>query len=265
MTQKPVQKPAQNDAQEASPSQSLFQKLEKLEQETSGSAHTGHNRWMVPYADLLTLLLGLFLVLMTATQAETAAQTKAQAPAQSQLEADAEQLANPMSPTETALADKLQTQLKDELNLKGVEIHQQERGVVISLKDSILFAPGKAELSPQALQTLDRLTDELRVALGPEARPVRVEGHTDNTPIQTSQFPSNWELSTARATNIVRYLVAERQFSPEMLSAAGYGEFKPVSDNSTIEGKQKNRRVDIVILNSNTAKQEPPTLPAPTR
>lgn len=231
----------------------LSRRLETLERELESTAHTGQNRWMVPYADLLTLLLGLFLVLFTASKTELQKLHKAQKPV-SPVVAQAPAKAAPKPDSSTLLQKQLQSGLK----MNGVEIRQQERGVVISLKDSILFAPGSAELSVAAKSTLNRLADELKLALGSKARPIRVEGHTDNTPITTSRYPSNWELSTARATNIVRYLISGKRFPADKLSAAGYGEFKPVSRNSSIEGKQKNRRVDIVVLNETMALQEPP-------
>jgi chemotaxis protein MotB len=255
------------------PIRDLFRRYEQMEQETEASSQTGHTRWMVPYADLLTLLLGFFVVLFAASRVETpshavtsmeskAAQQDiipdpaAEPPSQSRNEATTQTA--PETPDETALAQKLEQDLQSVKALPGVEIRQQERGLVISLKDSILFAPGSAELSPQARQTLDRLATQLSTAMGGEMRPIRVEGHTDNMPITTAQYPSNWELSTARATNIVRYLVTGHHFPSEQLSAAGYGEFKPVENNSSIEGKQKNRRVDIVVLSADAARREPP-------
>lgn len=249
------------------PARDSFRKLEALEKELEFSSNTGHGRWMVPYADLLTLLLGLFLVLFTASKAPAGSQhgvaSQTPTPVVAQASKPAQQQANKLEASkdkDAQLAAKIEKQLGAGFKLKGIAIRQQERGLVISLKDSILFAPGSADLSPTARKTLDRLTQQLTSAMGGASRPIRVEGHTDNTPITTARYPSNWELSTARATNIVRYLVASRRFSPQMLSAAGYGQFKPVENNSSIEGKQKNRRVDIVILNENTAHQEPPAL-----
>ena len=249
------------------PARDLFRKLEVLEQELEVNPHTGHSRWMVPYADLLTLLLGLFLVLFTASKApagqhhasaaQIPAAVAAQAPKPTQ---NPEHQPETIKEKDTRLAARIEKQLGVGFKLKGIAIRQQERGLVISLKDSILFAPGSADLSPAAHKTLDRLSQQLTSAMGGSTRPIRVEGHTDNTPITTARYPSNWELSTARATNIVRYLISSRHFAPEKLSAAGYGQFKPVENNSSIEGKQKNRRVDIVILNDNTAHQEPPAL-----
>jgi chemotaxis protein MotB len=247
-------------------SQSLFRKLENLEQELNTSAHTGQTRWMMPYADLMTLLLGLFLVLFAKAgsgqapiQILPAKSTTTTAHAAQTIQAKADTI-TAKSAADSALMKQLESRLKTHLNVQGLEIRKQERGVVLSLKDNILFSAGSAELSPAARHTLDTLADQLAASIGSAPRPIRVEGHTDNTPITTSKYPSNWELSTARATNIVRYLIVSHHFRPDRLSAAGYGEFRPVQNNSSIEGKQKNRRVDIVILSDTMAQQEPPSL-----
>lgn len=239
------------------PSRELFRKLENLERELDSTAHTGHNRWMVPYADLLTLLLGLFLVLFASSKMELQKMSVAKQvkpPVSASLKSGPNQPKPDKKVTQATLSAQLQKQFK----MKGVEIREQERGVVISLKDSILFSAGSADLSPAAKKTLNQLSAQLKQAMNGQTRPIRVEGHTDNTPIRTSRYPSNWELSTARATNIVRYLIGGKQLPADKLSAAGYGEFRPVAKNSSIEGKQKNRRVDIVVLNENMALQEPP-------
>ncbi|WP_373532010.1 flagellar motor protein MotB [Vampirovibrio sp.] len=239
---------------EGPPVRDLFRKLESLERELESTVHTGHNRWMVPYADLLTLLLGLFLVLFTASKLEIQKLNEARQskPTAAVSAIQPEPLSKGQSP------QALSAQLKKRFKMQGVEILDQPRGVVISLKDSVLFPPGSAELSPAARKTLNQLLTELKLALGGQSRSIRVEGHTDNTPITTSRYPSNWELSTARATHIIRYLIGAKQFQADKLSAAGYGEFRPIAKNSSIEGKQKNRRVDIVVLNENMALQEPP-------
>jgi chemotaxis protein MotB len=163
---------------------------------------------------------------------------------------DLTQASHVSAPTKTVSSDEahqLEERLAKAFDLKGqqVTVSQDDRGLVISFQERIFFDPGAAELTPKAHRTLDSLAK----VLGTLHQPIRVEGHTDNTPIKTAIFPSNWELSTARATRIVRSLVERYHLSPQQLSAAGYGEFSPLSDNSTIEGKQKNRRVDIVILN----------------
>lgn len=270
---------------------SLLHRLEAMDEEPAShhSTLSGSVRWMIPYADMMTLLLGLFLVLysMSQTDPKALSQTLAQDPEKILQQAQQQQLfidsqKSHIQKLETELnsletqsmtsteADKETTELDTEAmnyllttlddTLKSspnVTVQQQERGLVISLKEQVLFSPGEAKLTETAKHTLDQLAKTLANV----PQPIRVEGHTDNTPIKTSQFPSNWELSTARATNIIQYLVVAHHFDATRLSAAGYGEFKPLAENSTIEGKQKNRRVDIVVLNTPAQKQEP-TLPA---
>jgi chemotaxis protein MotB len=129
-----------------------------------------------------------------------------------------------------------------------------ERGLIIRFLDNALFDTGKADLKPEAKETLNKVADILGDY--PD-RSIRVEGHTDNIPINTAMFPSNWELSTARATTVIRHLLNRYHFSPDKLSAAGYGEYKPVGDNAKPEGRKLNRRVDIVVLRTSTVQQEP--------
>ncbi|MDR3630170.1 MAG: OmpA family protein [Desulfocapsaceae bacterium] len=127
------------------------------------------------------------------------------------------------------------------------------RGLVISLKDTEFFDSGKASVR----QDSKVLLDNIAAAIGTYSNSIRIEGHTDNIPIKTAQFPSNWELSTARATNIVHYLIDDHQYSADKLSAVGYGQYRPIADNSTEEGRQKNRRVDVVVLSSAGEQGEP--------
>jgi flagellar motor protein MotB len=127
------------------------------------------------------------------------------------------------------------------------------RGLVISLKDTEFFDSGKANVRARSMYLLDNIT----AAISKYSNSIRIEGHTDNIPIKTSQFPSNWELSTARATNIVHYLIDAHEFPPGRISAIGYGEYRPIADNSMEEGRQKNRRVDVVVLSSAGEQGEP--------
>jgi len=127
------------------------------------------------------------------------------------------------------------------------------RGLVISLKDTEFFDSGKAIVRPDSMVLLDNIS----AAIGQYSNSVRIEGHTDNQPIKTALFPSNWELSTARATNIVHYLVKTHDLPPERLSAIGYGEYRPIADNRAEEGRQKNRRVDVVLLSAAGEQGEP--------
>jgi len=120
------------------------------------------------------------------------------------------------------------------------------RGLVISVNDAALFEPGSASIKPEyrgAVVTIGRILNELN-------NYIRVEGHTDNVPMSSAMFPSNWELSGSRATSVVRLFTDESHISPSKLSAIGYGEYRPIADNSTPEGRGMNRRVDIIVLSS---------------
>jgi len=138
------------------------------------------------------------------------------------------------------------------LNAK-VRTRLDPRGLVISLGEGSCFDSGSDQLKTAGRELLDALAPHLRTRMGQ----VRIEGHTDNVPIQTVRFPSNWELSTARASALARYLVEFHGFAPEQLSAMGYAEFRPVASNDTPDGRSRNRRVDIVVLNTSYARAEP--------
>jgi len=135
----------------------------------------------------------------------------------------------------------------------GVQISMEERGLVIRFVEGVLFDSGKADIKPDAKKILDGIAPLLKRI----NHHVRVEGHTDNRPIHTKQFPSNWELSTARAVNVVRFFIEQHDFSPYIISAAGYGEYRPVAPNDTEKHRALNRRVDIVILKSFEGSNEP--------
>lgn len=127
---------------------------------------------------------------------------------------------------------------------QSVQLELTERGVVVRFADRILFDLGKADLKPEAIAILDQLAEVLREV----PNPVRVEGHTDDLPINNERFPSNWELSTARATTVIKQLVEEYGLDPRQFSAAGYGEYRPLVPNDSMENRALNRRVDIVLL-----------------
>jgi len=129
--------------------------------------------------------------------------------------------------------------------LSDVQLELQERGLIVRFAEQVFFDLGEATLKPEAMTALRKIAPVLKEL--PNA--LRVEGHTDNWPIRTERFPSNWELSVHRATNVVRFLIEEQGFDPDRLSAAGYAEYRPIRPNDTAENRAVNRRVDIVILN----------------
>ena len=158
----------------------------------------------------------------------------------------------PIDPTvvETEKLEQVKSDMDKYLkenNLKGsVSTTIEERGLVVSISDSLFFDSGKADIRPEVIAKLV----EIGKILNKMGNYIRVEGHTDSVPINGGVFKSNWELSSARATTVVELLIDKSGISPKMIGAAEYGENRPIASNSTEAGRSKNRRVDIVILNS---------------
>lgn len=140
----------------------------------------------------------------------------------------------------------LEQRLKREIGEEKVRLDLAERGLVITFVAEVLFDSGKAKLKEKAYSALNKVASVLVKEL--EGRNIGIEGHTDNEPIKYSGWKSNWELSTARATSVLHYLVDKKRVSPERVSATGHGEYRPVASNATPEGRQKNRRVEIVVM-----------------
>ncbi|MBN1870341.1 MAG: OmpA family protein [Candidatus Omnitrophica bacterium] len=155
------------------------------------------------------------------------------------------QLKSQLSDLERAKAE-LETRLKSEIDDKEVKVDMLDRGLVITFVSEVLFSSGKADLRPESLSKLQKVASVLKTTVSDLN--VGIEGHTDNVPIKVSGWKSNWELSTARALSVLHHLEDKEGIDPTRLSATGYGEFRPVASNATNEGKQKNRRVEIVIL-----------------
>jgi len=147
-----------------------------------------------------------------------------------------------LTQTQRVLEDSFSKEIKD----KQVKLQMMEKGLVITVLGDVLFDSGKAKIRSGAYEILDKVAVVLRDNV-PDLS-VGIEGHTDDVPIQVSGWKSNWELSTARALSVLHYLVDKKGIAPDRLSAVGYGEYRPVASNSTKEGKQSNRRVEIVIL-----------------
>jgi chemotaxis protein MotB len=229
-------------------------------------------KWAIPYADFLTLLLCLFIALFAMAQAgKQAALEYAQAFAKAfgmrlvpfQESLPKQILPQPVVPRSepTEKGRRIQRQIREleemlkRMGLEGeFKVSYEVIGIRLILQEKILFSSGSAELKPETYPILDKLYEILKDL----PNPVEVEGHTDSIPISTEKFPSNWELSSARASSIVRYFIA-KGINPERLKASGYADTKPIASNATPEGRAQNRRVEIVILNikgSELTKQE---------
>jgi chemotaxis protein MotB len=126
----------------------------------------------------------------------------------------------------------------------GIRVIHSDQGARIRFENAVLFDFGRAKLNPAGLIFLDQIA----AVINQIPCPIRIEGHTDNVPIHTKQFPSNWELSTARAVNVVKYFVDSSNIEPQRLSAVGYGASKPLFPNDSADYRAKNRRVEIVLI-----------------
>ncbi len=146
----------------------------------------------------------------------------------------------------------LEEKLKQEIDDKSVRLEMAEKGLAIIFLTEVLFDSGKTDIKQEAFLSLDKIADVLKENV--EGRNIGIEGHTDNEPIKYSKWKSNWELSTARATSVLHYLVDTKGINPKRVAAIGYGEYRPVASNDTVEGKRQNRRVEIVILPKNMEK-----------
>jgi chemotaxis protein MotB len=265
--------------------------------------HVNHERWLVSYADFITLLFAFFVVLYSSSQVDKRKVGRLSMAIQVAFQElgvfDASNSRIPLSDTEPLPFARVQVvenrerttdmqpvtpsskgsvspDMKDvqadleralapEIQKHVVEINSTKEGLTVRLKEIGFYDSGEAALRESSVSAIDRLANVL--AGRPEA--IRFEGHTDNVPIHSTNFDSNWELSTARASNLVKSFVLGHGFRADRLSAAGYAEFHPIASNDTPAGRAQNRRVDIVILNRSTAptageevlgKSKPPAL-----
>lgn len=238
--------------------------------------HVNHERWLVSYADFITLLFAFFVVLFASSQADKNKQAQVAAAMQMAFTPlgsfDAHAKTPPLEPTPgssavtkpaalalpfpqagrvTPAEEKMESGLNRMIRQAGTKLPEGSittritpEGLVVSLHEIGFFASGSAEIRKESIPMLTTLAMML-----PDS-PLRVEGHTDNVPIHTSRYSSNWELSTARSSMIARFLLEHGTMHPNHVAAAGYAEFHPVASNATAQGRSQNRRVDIILLRS---------------
>ncbi|WP_156889877.1 flagellar motor protein MotB [Planococcus lenghuensis] len=247
--------------------------------------------WLIPYADILTLLLALFIVLYAASEVnsqkfkeisnsfnnelqggtgvlEYQTPVEPMEPEEPTTEsADSMELAEPdaveaedseltgdstgavMSAEEDfeALAEQ-QKKIESYIEEKGLsarlETELTAKGLILKIKDGILYSPGNATVTADAVTLVEEISELL---ITNPARDIFIEGHTDNVPTNSAEFPSNWELSAARAINFMKILLKNDELEPQKFSATGYGEYRPIAPNDTVKGRANNRRVEVLI------------------
>jgi chemotaxis protein MotB len=234
--------------------------------------HVNHERWVISYADFVTLLFAFFVVMFATANAD---KSKARAVAEAvkaaldphsnphakeiikellkpdkKISPEAvKQTAEELNPSLTLFREKL----KEEIRKGEIELHLEPRGLTISFKQAALFDSGDAEIKASALTSLGKVAD----AILKLPNQIRLEGHTDNVPIHNEHFRSNWELSSARSIAVLQFMMEQFNVPVNRLAVSGYADVAPVADNGTDTGRARNRRVDIVILSSLAAKWEP--------
>lgn len=208
------------------------------------------DRYLITYADLITLLLGLFIILYAISNIDLNKYSKMIFALGNTFGTGGRVigLKSTKEPVITSKIDDLRNNLLRLIDKKefrnSVSLEENERGFTIHIMENILFPPASAELNSASKLILQQLAAIVRKL----PNDIRIEGHTDNIPIHNRIYPSNWHLSVDRALNTAYYLIQSEGLDPEKVSIVGYSEYKPIADNSTVEGRAKNRRVDIVII-----------------
>jgi chemotaxis protein MotB len=258
--------------------------------------HENHERWLVSYADFITLLFAFFVVMFASSQTDKSkakqiseavekalseghtvgippavakvlggtVDDKGQGNAQMRGPGGAQKSAKeePQEVMELSVSLKtLSGELEQEIKAGKVEVSMTPRGIVVSLKQAAFFPSGTDVVEPATLPTLEKVAGALKAV----SNPVRIEGHTDSLPIHTARFRSNWDLSAARSIAIMEEMSSRFQISPQRLAIAGYADTVPVADNDTPEGRARNRRVDLVILNDYALARTEPAKAAPVK
>jgi chemotaxis protein MotB len=258
--------------------------------------HENHERWLVSYADFITLLFAFFVVMFASSQTDKSkakqvsdavekalhegssvsmpaavakvlggtVDDKGQGNAQMHGPGGAQKAAKEQQPEVMELGISLKmlsTQLADEIKQGKVEVSMTPRGIVVSLKQAAFFPSGTDAVDQNTMPTLEKVAGALKAV----TNPVRVEGHTDSIPIHSARFRSNWDLSAARSIAIMEVMSGRFEISPQRLSIAGYADTAPVADNGTPEGRARNRRVDLVILNDYALSKTEPAKSGPTK
>ncbi len=223
------------------------------------------NRWIVSYSDFTTILLALFMMLYIGATTENK-ELRSQFSEKTHEEIPKEEnknismnkdepgvnlllqgVKNPSDSEEIRVIefDNIAKQLKETTKDENIQIIKEAGSLTVRLGEGLLFDSASAEIKPKSKQTLD----EIAKVLTKNQKHIRIEGHSDNLPIKNAKYATNWELSSVRASKIADYLIVNKKLDKERFTVSGYADIKPIATNSTSQGRAKNRRVDIIILN----------------
>lgn len=233
-----------------------------MKKRKNNDEHENAERWLLTYADLITLLLAFFIMMYVFSKKdaykydEVASHLKTIFSGGTGLAGKGSVTAtSPIDmPSRGASSGDIKRQLegefvdknRDNSGAENISVLSDERGIVIRVLDKAFFDEGKAELKEGAKSALDKIVPIIKDV----ENHIRIEGHTDNVPINTTEFKSNWELSVRRATEVVRYFIEKRGLPPERISATGYAEYRPITQNNSPKNRALNRRIEIIIAKS---------------
>lgn len=224
--------------------------------------HENHERWLVSYADFITLLFAFFTSMYAISSvnvgkfrvlSESLAvafnpslhTTEKMNEGPRFMKASTQPIDSASKSWMTNSYKKVITALRKLDSEKKLSLIVEDERIIIRISESMLFRSGNDDFLESGIPVLD----EIAAVLTGLPNPIRIEGHTDDVPISTPRFPSNWDLSSARALRILKYFISDHEYDPRKLSAVGYGEFRPITSNDTPTGRAKNRRVDIMVIN----------------
>ncbi len=223
--------------------------------------HLNHERWLLSYADFITLLMIFFIIMYAMSNLDKGKYeqlTTALNQAMGDGSAIADSGTNVGGEPGSGLSEyekleqvkkNIDKYLKDSPLYGSVSTTIEKRGLVISFKDSLFFDSGKADIRPEQIDKFIKIGEIINQSIISDSY-IRVEGHTDSVPMNGYFYKSNWDLSVMRASNVAQILINQAGIKPDRVSAIGYGEYRPKADNSTEKEKSTNRRVDILIMNS---------------
>jgi chemotaxis protein MotB len=225
-----------------------------IEEQEGGGGHESSERWLVSYADFITLLFALFVLLYALSNSNHVDQTRAMDSVRRAVGVHPERggLRPDLGDSGHSTIDEIEhlEAVQEQVTIalqnypnSGVSMKIDDRGLVISLSAAKFFGSGAADIAPSQLPVLDAVIKTIT----PLGNPLEIDGFTDSVPIQTGVFHDNWELSAARAAVVLRYALAHSAMNPDRFAIAGYGPYRSIGDNSTEDGRALNRRVEVVV------------------
>jgi chemotaxis protein MotB len=225
-----------------------------IEEHEGGGGHESSERWLVSYADFITLLFALFVLLYALSNSNHVDQTRAMDSVRRAVGVHPERggMRPDLGDSGHSTIDEIEhlEAVQEQVTIalqnypnSGVSMKIDDRGLVISLSAAKFFASGAADIAPSQLPVLDAVIKTIE----PLENPLEIDGFTDSVPIESGTFRDNWELSAGRAAVVLRYALAHSSMKPDRFAIAGYGPYRTIGDNSTEEGRALNRRVEVVV------------------